>query len=98
MSLGRNTIIVTLTRLAKEETFCNINWSTQNKAKTQVIKQVSNLLETKEFTNQLLAEIPSKTNVQLDAAMQHRIKTVTPSEDIPIPVNPKRDIPEQARA
>ena len=53
------------------------------KAKTQAIKQVANLPETKEFTNQLLPEIPSETNLQLKADMQDRIKTVTPDTDIP---------------
>ena len=49
------------------------------------MKQVANSLETEQFTNQLLPEIPSETNLQLEA---DRIKTVTPDADIP----------EQARA
>ena len=44
ISLGKNTLIGTLTKLAKAESICNINWSTLNKAKTQTIKQVANLL------------------------------------------------------
>ena len=45
--------------------------------------QVANSPDTKEFTNQLLPEIPSETNLQLEADMQDRIKTATPDADIP---------------
>ena len=77
-----------INRLAKVESICNIDWSTLNKAKTQAIKQVANLPETKEFTNQLLPEISSETILQLEADILDRIKIVTPNADIP----------EQARA
>ena len=54
ISLGKNTLIGTLTRSAKVESICNIDWSTLNKAKSQAIKQVANVPEMKEFINQLL--------------------------------------------
>ena len=75
---GKITLLGTLTRSTKVESICNIDWSTLKKAKTQAIKQVVNLPETKEFTNKLLPEIPSETNLQLEADMQDRIKTVSP--------------------
>ena len=49
----------------------------------QAIKQVTNLPETKEFTNQLLPETPSETNLQLEAEVLDRIKTVTHYANIP---------------
>ena len=57
-------------------------------AKTQAIKQVADSLAIKEFTNQLLSEIPAETSLQLEVDMQDRVKTVTLDADIP----------EQARA
>ena len=55
-----------------------------NQAKTQAIKQVANLQETKEFTNQLLPGILSETNLQFRANTQDKIKTVTPNSNIPV--------------
>ena len=51
-SLGKNTLIGTFTRSERIESICNIDWSTLNQVKTQAIKQVADLQETKEFTNQ----------------------------------------------
>ena len=81
--ISKNTLIGTKAPARKVENVCSISWSTLDKAKAKVAKQVADLPETKELVKQVLPEIPPETNLQLEANTKNTHETVTPNADIP---------------